>query len=1301
LPRLNVSESTFIELLAHINGAEFGPLENKVNVTGVPPTGTNVTDEDSEIVTAIYAAISVRKSVDIPQGEVCTNVNFTIFVNNTGNARLDPVVVTDTLPLGLEYVSSTPPGAQSGNTTIWNLGGMDAGEMRIVYLVAHINGAAFGNLANLVEVVGKPERGDNVTDNDTENVTALGAEIDVEKTVDIPVGSASTRVNFTILVNNTGKVALDPVMVTDTLPSGLDEPVPSDGGSVTGNVVTWNIGRLNVGDVRTLWLAAHINGSSVGNLTNRVEVEGDPELGENVTDNDSVNVTALDAKIDVDKSVDIPIGSVSTRVNFTIEVTNTGNADLDPVIVTDTLPPGLDNATSTHGGTESNGVITWNLGRLNASDSVTLHIEAHINGSAFGNLMNLVEVVGKPEHGDNVTDADSENVTALMAAIDVEKSVENPVARNGTRVNFTIFVNNTGDADLDPVVVTDRLPSCFEYDSSTPNGSESGGVVTWNLGRLNKSDSRSISLIALVNCHEAGVETNLVEVVGKPEHGNNVTDNDTADVTTIYDLNVTKTPDKDTVRRGEEITYTIRVCNEGADAYNVLIRDVFDRQVEFVSISYSWIDMAAPRIEEIGEGVVLVDMIPSGGCIEIVFTVRVPKQELKFGMDQGVSGTGFVNVKNDYSTTLEPYVITNRVDVTLNGTAEVFWDDAKVSVLGEPGTELSTREHGSGSYESEELVRLISENKSISMDKDVEATFGTTTLGLYNNRTLNYSSRWTEEARAKNRITGASMSESYRYATRIDRESSLDVDKNGSTLTIDSEFEGVGHIGFLKKDPGSRAGGTPTFEAREEYAGSFKVLEKVDEYGSSVSSDKSASGSGLVVVDKRLGESQRSYESGTGRYASEELIRTNTNYIAKEISLEYAPSSLNLTGTNGTKINSSMKWKEGMYSKNPRSSYIGEEYTSITELDKETVARGLNEMDTSANFSGRARFRAVLKDEVDFDEEYEGDYSIERRVIFTGVAKYDRPHLNVTKTLVGNVTEETLPWGYNETHLEGATKTRKVANYIIAIENDGNKALGPIYVYDLFPPGSAYIEASLRPSELTETRANWTLLNLGIGDRVAISLKLDVTGYHPSELVNRVEVCGGINNGEELVCASNFSAIEVGWLTCCTDETLSVTKTAEVDPVNDSVVRYTVEIRNGEDATRVATVTDRLPEGMKLLESSVPFASYDGEVVVWNLVEIPASGTAAIEFSALAPGAGRFVNTVMVDARSVDGPVVQPVYATCVIDVGSVEECGPVSCGTWQPPNWELDHVGYEPDDIACEDLTCTSCDGTDSRLAS
>ncbi|WP_143763362.1 hypothetical protein [Methanothrix harundinacea] len=71
------------------------------------------------------------------------------------------------------------------------------------------------------------------------------------------------------------------------------------------------------------------------------------------------------------------------------------------------------------------------------------------------------------------------------------------------------------------------------------------------------------------------------------------------------------------------------------------------------------------------------------------------------------------------------------------------------------------------------------------------------------------------------------------------------------------------------------------------------------------------------------------------------------------------------------------------------------------------------------------------------------------------------------------------------------------------------------------------------------------------------------------------------------------------------------------------------------------------------------------------------------------------------DDRSVDGTVIQPVHATCVIDVGVVEdECGPTGCGIWQPPNWQFYHAGYQPDVATCEQLPCFGCDGMGSCLA-
>jgi len=759
-----------------------------------------------------------------------------------------------------------------------------------------------------------------------------------------------------------------------------------------------------------------------------------------------------------------------------------------------------------------------------------------------------------------------------------------------------------------------------------------------------------------------------------------------------------------TVKRCEEITYLIQIKPdfENLILENVTVKDVFNKQVEFVSAS------PMPDADGIWRfAKVDVDSLPEDEndpdwktLIKLV--VRVPdKQDFEYDMAQGVAGEGFVNVKNDYSTTYQSYVITNCVELTTDTKlGKVFKDCESVTVMIDPGTELYTREHGSGTYESDELVSVRTENKSISMDKDMAATYSPTTLGLYRGRTVDYSSRWTEEANAKNRVTGTSMSEQYRYATFIDRESRMFLDENESVMNIDSEFDGMGHIGFLKMPSNtSTAHDTPTIEVREDYVGSFKILQKVDEYGSSVSYEKAATGSGFTVGDRRIKDSQRSYESGTGEYDSEEIIETATNYIAKDISLVSGPMNQSLT--EDVSISASQKWKEGMYSRNPRVSYIGEEFTSLDYLDKETIAKGLNEMNTQASFEGRARFRALLEPnkgepEVDFDEQYEGDYSIERHVLFTGVPKYDRPHLNVTKTL-DSLVEVDDPCEENESE---CTDTRTEATYTITIENDGDVALQPVYVTDYFPPGAIFLQpSSLRPEELTDKYVNWTLTHMNIGDVVTITLSLDVTNYHPDELVNRVDVCGVYDN--ETVCARNFSAEEIDWLTCClSDEAVSVKKSAEIDPMDQNVVRYRIEIANNENVTRVATVTDWLPDGMELIDSSIDFASYDGDVIVWNLLEIDPFETKTIEFSALAPGDGRFTNTVEVDPRSVDGPVAQPVRTSCVIDVGEVEdECGPVSCGVWQPPNWELEHYGYEPDELTCEDLTCTDCDGTDSCL--
>jgi uncharacterized repeat protein (TIGR01451 family) len=688
---------------------------------------------------------------------------------------------------------------------------------------------------------------------------------------------------------------------------------------------------------------------------------------------------------------------------------------------------------------------------------------------------------------------------------------------------------------------------------------------------------------------------------------------------------------------------------------DLVIEDEFDHRVEVVSESVS----RGP------DGRWRIDVLEPGDCISIILIVRVPRQEFEFEMASRTAGEGFVNVADDYSTTLDPFVIRNIVYAISANTTRQRSDSASVAVLGEPGTELEAREHGSGAYESEEQVLVRTLNKSIEMNKDVSATYAPTTLGLYNNRTVTYSSKWTEEAQAKNRITGTSMSESYRYATSIDRESRMMLDKNESVMEVESEFDGVGHIGFLKREAGALPGSVPIFESSEDYAGSFRVLEKVDEYGSGIESEKSSSGLGLVAVDKRVGSSQRSYESGSGSYESDELIRTETNYIAKDLSVASGGVGTNLSP--GFSINSSMKWKEGMWSRVANTSFVGEEYSGASWLDKETIAQGLNELDSAANFTGKARYRVVLKDEIDIDDVYEGTYSVERRVLIEGVPKYERPHLSLRKD-----GEINYP----------ASQTSPLASYTIFIENDGDRSLGPVIVKDLFPPGAVFVNSSLRP-ELVEGRATWTLTHLAIGDRFEIGLLLNLTGYRGDEIVNQVEAEGGYN--DSWTRADNFSAIEIDWLRCSPPgDIVTATKSGRIDENESNVVSYTIEVENVGDGAAAAVVTDYLPDGMVVMEASPEFAYLDNGVVTWNLVDLMPGEARTINYRAEAGWSGRFVNRVRVDASLVDGYGTSTVYASSVVEVGEFE--GEIPVPGWQPPDWGLNYTGY-PADLTGEEI--------------
>jgi len=516
----------------------------------------------------------------------------------------------------------------------------------------------------------------------------------------------------------------------------------------------------------------------------------------------------------------------------------------------------------------------------------------------------------------------------------------------------------------------------------------------------------------------------------------------------------------------------------------------------------------------------------------------------------------------------------------------------------------------------------------------------------------NYNFGFSKITVLRNPQTGEAMEESYMYGNRLDRETQIRADENGTSMAIESEFDGQGHLGvFRKTQPNSTVQEGLAFDASEDYSGNFKIYENIESFGSGIDSEKSVSGAGYVAVNKGIGDGQKTRESGTGSYQSEEEISTNTGYISKEVNLEHEPVSQTISG--GRVISQDLKWNEGVWSRNEGSSFIGEEYSGVDHLDKVTVVRGQNEMETEAEFSGKARYRTILEDEIEMDDQYEGDYSLSRKMSIQNAYRYYRqPHIRVTKD--GELFYQ---------------DDKTLARYIITVENDGDRTLSPVYVEDLFPPGARFVNTTWKP-HLASGSANWTLTHLSVGDRQTIEIWLDVTDSTERELVNRVVAKGAYGGG--LATAVNFSALELDWLTCCLGNTLSMTKEGVVDPTEPNVVWYTLKIHNKANSTRTAKVTDHLPQGMVFLDSSVPFASYKNDFVTWNLIDVGPFETETIYYKTEALWSGRFVNQARIDSRSVTGPTTRSTSCSAEVEVGSFEN--ERSAPGWQPPDWGFEY---------------------------
>ncbi|MCE5324525.1 hypothetical protein LLG46_14595 [bacterium] len=312
-----------------------GSETNTATATGTPPSGPDVTETSTQIVTFLTTpAIKLVKDFAWTTGDgshVGDVVTYTYTVTNEGNVTLDPVSVSDDKLGSITLLAtSLAPGESTTGTATLTLTQelLDAGSQ-----------------TNTATATGTPPSGPDVTSTSTRTVTFITSPaIDIQKTFEWTTGNGShvgDVVTYTYTVTNTGNVTLNPVSVTDDILGTITllDTNLAPGESTTGTA--------------TLTLTQEL--LDAGSQTNIATATGTPPSGPDITEATSQTVNFLQIhNIGLVKYVSVDGGTtwidantppgpsvlIGNTVDYRYDVTNTGNVTLtDLTLIDDKLGP--------------------------------------------------------------------------------------------------------------------------------------------------------------------------------------------------------------------------------------------------------------------------------------------------------------------------------------------------------------------------------------------------------------------------------------------------------------------------------------------------------------------------------------------------------------------------------------------------------------------------------------------------------------------------------------------------------------------------------------------------------------------------------------------------------------------------------------------------------------------------------------------------------------------------------------------------------------------------------------------------
>jgi len=955
-------------------------------------------------------------------------------------------------------------------------------------------------LKNKATVIAKTRDGNEVSDWDSFTLEVFRPlpNLIAKKTVQSEAASPGRLLNYTIIYRNEGGSDAHDVVITETYDRNLTF-VRSDPPPDVGAVNRWSQGVLKIGESGIIHIQTRVNDLVVpgSEIINKVTLTA----RENVTAISIIN-TALgrnDLNITKIASADpVPPGKSMT---YTIVYRNNGSIKQTNVTVYDRLDPYVD---LSNGSAQRD--LVWRLGDMNPGDWSEIIVNVVVKSTIPANISSIIN---KYRISSNQFFGKTKELVTVLTngGLNITKTASSDFVPPGRELTYTIVYRNEGTINQTNVMIHDWLDPYVELVSATANppliSGSSGNYLWWNRGYLRPGEEGTITIKVRSNSY---IPDHISQIINTYKINSTYTEgrNSTLKTDVVHSLWIRKKADKIIYNREDNITYTINYGNSGdRAAYWVNVTDLLP-DVIFI---YAY---PAPTIISGNNLTWSIGTMGENESSTIRIVVGVPKKAKANYIETSlVQGDGYAYVRKGFSTEEKKEGLTNLASIYGYYGVYPFKVSANssVTVLGSPGTSISSLEHGSGYYKEEAKSTLHQENKSISLDKNLFAKYGKTSFLLPGNRRVSYDSLWSDRTSIENRIMGDSLREKYLYADTLDQNSSFTADMNQTVYDSEADFRSaMAQIDYKKRLSGERS---VRQMIDENYHGSFRIEESVDSYGESVKFTKLAVGKGFVSSDKWAKARQRSYESGSGYYSSQE--RSELGSVDKNLKVQYGPVSFRAGSTN---LSYASSWNEGMLTHDDQTgALIGKDIRYASSVDMETMMER-SSLSLLGKFNGTLDMDIGNDPNIDMDQRLTGSFQIDTAIAIHDMPKHLYPHVSISKAAT-MLDEETVL-------------------FLINVSNDGNKLLKPLNVTDYLPKGCSYINSSIR-AKTNGSMVNWTIPSLDVGRKLTIKMRAKVDG-NSTYYTNTVSVRAV--SKDKIAEAKNSTTFEAFYelLPCCPRE---------------------------------------------------------------------------------------------------------------------------------------------------------------------